>query len=116
MPPTARWFSRLIWRSRRLNARTTSAMGGITTKAIRVSFQLESTRIASSARIVTESRTSTVSTPVEAEARLFTSLVNLATSCAVGTSSKYAGGRRSTLPNMARRRSRITLLLTHADE
>ena len=38
--PTARWFSRLIWRSRRLKMRTAIVMGGITRNVMRVSFQL----------------------------------------------------------------------------
>ncbi len=63
--------------------------------------------------MVTVSRTSTVRTLVDAAARLFTSLVNLVTRDAVATSSKKAGGRRSTLSNIARRRSRITFWLTH---
>ena len=40
MPPTARWFSRLMRRSRRLKTRTTKAIGGITTNVMSVSFQL----------------------------------------------------------------------------
>ncbi len=116
MPPMARCVSRLICRSRWLNARTTSAMGGITTKAMSVSFQFDQSRIAMRAMIVTVSRTSTVRTLVEAAARLFTSLVNLVTSCAVAISSKNAGGRRSTLANIARLRSRITFWLTHCVE
>src|SRR5258708_6478537 len=109
----ARCVSRLIWRRRLLNARTTSAIGGITTKATIVSFQFDHTRIAMSAAMVTESRTSTVRTLVDAAARLFTSLVNLVTRDAVAVSSKNPGGRRSTLSNMRRRRSRITFWLTH---
>ena len=73
MPPTARWLSRLMFLNLRLNTRTTSAIGGITTNVMSVSFQLDVSRTASSATTVTPSRTSTVSTLVEASARLLTS-------------------------------------------
>ena len=116
MPPMARWLSRLIWRSRRLKARTTSAIGGMMTKVMSVSFQFAKSSTARSAAIVTVSRTKTVRTPVDASASWETSLVKRATSFAVAISSKYAGGRRSTLENIARRKSRMTFCATHCIE
>ena len=63
--------------------------------------------------MVTLSRTRTVITVVEAAVRLFTSFVNLATSCAVGISSKKPGGSFRTFANISRRRSRTTLFPIH---
>ena len=85
----------------------------MTTKVMSVRRQLDQTRIASSAAMVTVSRTSVASTLVDAEAICVTSWVKRDTIRAVVTSSKYAGGRRRTLANIAPRRSRITLLFTH---
>ncbi len=85
----------------------------MTMKVMSVSRQFDHSSIASSAAMVTVSRTRVASTLVDAEAICVTSCVKRDTSLAVGTSSKYAGGSRRMLANIAARRSRITLLFTH---
>ncbi len=44
MSPMACWVSRVSLRNRRLNSRTTRAMGGIVAKVISVSFQFSHSR------------------------------------------------------------------------
>ncbi len=64
--PIARCTARLVARRRELKPRTTSAMAGISSKAIRLSCQLSQNIQAKSPITASESLTSVVSTPVAA--------------------------------------------------